>query len=60
MLLDAGIGDSGDVERARETSRDLGRLVRSLVGFDRQAVSEALGEVIADGLPPPSRSSSSK
>ncbi|ESY71896.1 hypothetical protein X743_19070 [Mesorhizobium sp. LNHC252B00] len=49
MLLDAGIGDAGDIERARETSRGFGRFVRSLVGLDRAAVSEALGEFLSAG-----------
>lgn len=49
MLLDAGVGEAGDIERARETSRGFGRFVRSLVGLDRAAVSEAFGEFLASG-----------
>jgi type I restriction enzyme R subunit len=49
MLLDAGIGETGDIERARETSRGFGRFVRSIVGLDRAAVSEAFGEFLAAG-----------
>ncbi|WP_246679956.1 DEAD/DEAH box helicase family protein [Mesorhizobium sp. B1-1-9] len=49
MLLDAGIGDAGDIERARETSHGFGRFVRSLVGLDRAAVSEAFGEFLSAG-----------
>ncbi|MER9337892.1 DEAD/DEAH box helicase family protein [Mesorhizobium sp. M0293] len=49
MLLDAGIGDAGDIERAREASRGFGRFVRSLVGLDRTAVSEAFGEFLSAG-----------
>jgi type I restriction enzyme, R subunit len=49
MLLDAGIGEAGDIERARETSKGFGRFVRSLVGLDRSAVSEAFGEFLAAG-----------
>ena len=49
MLLDAGIGEAGDIERARETSQGFGRFVRSLVGLDRAAVSEAFGEFLAAG-----------
>jgi type I restriction enzyme R subunit len=49
MLLDAGIGDSGTIERARETSQGFGRFVRSLVGLEKQAVQTAFGEFIADG-----------
>ncbi len=49
MLLDAGIGEAGDIERARETSQGFGRFVRSLVGLDRAAVNEAFGEFLATG-----------
>jgi type I restriction enzyme R subunit len=49
MLLDAGVGEIGDIERAREVSRGFGRFVRSLVGLDRAAVSEAFGEFLAAG-----------
>jgi type I restriction enzyme R subunit len=47
MLLDAGIGEAEDIERARETSRGFGRFVRSLVGLDRAAVSAAFGEFLS-------------
>lgn len=50
MLLDAGIGEAGDIERARETSQGFGRFVRSLVGLDRAAVSEAFSEFLAAGV----------
>ncbi|MCV3243292.1 DEAD/DEAH box helicase family protein [Mesorhizobium sp. ZC-5] len=49
MLLDAGIGEAGDIERARETSHGFGRFVRSLVGLERAAVSEAFGEFLSSG-----------
>ncbi|WP_339029051.1 DEAD/DEAH box helicase family protein [Bradyrhizobium symbiodeficiens] len=49
LLLDAGVGEAGDIERARETSHGFGRFVRSLVGLDRAAVSEAFGGFIAAG-----------
>lgn len=49
LLLDAGIGEAGDIERARETSRGFGGFVRSLVGMDRAAVSEAFGEFLSSG-----------
>jgi hypothetical protein len=37
MLLDADVGEAGDIARARETSHDFGRFVRSMVGLDRTA-----------------------
>jgi len=49
MLLDAGIGEAGDIARARETSHGFGRFVRSLVGLDRSAVSAAFGEFLSTG-----------
>jgi type I restriction enzyme R subunit len=49
LLLDAGIGEAGDIDRARETSNGFGRFVRSLVGLDRAAVSEAFGEFLSTG-----------
>ena len=49
MLLDAGIGEAGDIERAREVSNGFGRFVRSLVGLDRAAVREAFSEFLAAG-----------
>jgi type I site-specific restriction endonuclease len=50
MLLDAGIGEAGDIERARETSKGFGRFVRSMVGLDRAAVREAFREFLAAGI----------
>jgi type I restriction enzyme R subunit len=47
MLLDAGIGEAGDIERARETSQGFGRFVRSLVGLDRATVSAAFSEFLS-------------
>ena len=50
MLLDAGVGEAGDIERARETSQGFGRFVRSLVGLDRAAMSEVFNEFLATGI----------
>jgi type I restriction enzyme R subunit len=50
LLLDAGVGEAGDIERARKTSQGFGRFVRSLVGLDRTAVSEAFSEFLAAGV----------
>jgi type I restriction enzyme R subunit len=47
MLLDAGIGEVGDIERARKTSHGF---VRSIVGLDRASVREAFGEFLAEGI----------
>lgn len=50
MLVDAGIGNTGDIERAREASQGFGRFVRSMVGLDRAAVQEAFREFVAPGI----------
>jgi type I restriction enzyme, R subunit len=50
MLLDAGVGEADDIERARKTSQGFGRFVRSIVGLDRSAVHEAFGEFLAAGV----------
>jgi len=49
MLMDAGVGEAGDIDRARQTSQGFGRFVRSLVGLDRAAVTEAFGEFLTAG-----------
>ncbi|KPF99704.1 restriction endonuclease subunit R [Rhodopseudomonas sp. AAP120] len=49
MLLDAGIGEAGDIERARDVSQGFGRFVRSLIGLDRAAVTEAFGDFLDSG-----------
>lgn len=49
MLLDAGVGQAGDIERARKTSQGFGRFVRSLVGLDRATVSAAFDDFLSAG-----------
>jgi type I restriction enzyme R subunit len=49
MLLDAGVGDPDDIERAREVSQGFGRFVRSLVGLDRAAVTDVFGDFLNSG-----------
>ena len=49
LLLEAGVAAPDDIERARETSKGFGRFVRSLVGLDRAAVTEAFAEFIGQG-----------
>lgn len=45
ILLESGLGSAEDLERA--ASDGLGLFVRSLVGLDREAVEESLGEFVA-------------
>ena len=46
MLAEAGVGEARDLERAREEAGGLGRFVRSLVGLERGAATEALSGFI--------------
>lgn len=41
MLIDSGIGDESDIALAKEKAHGLGLFVRSLVGLDRTAATEA-------------------
>ena len=49
MLLEAGVANESDLDRARQTSSGLGLFVRSLVGLDREAPKSAFGEFLAGG-----------
>ncbi|RVW02284.1 type I restriction-modification enzyme R subunit C-terminal domain-containing protein [Rhodococcus spongiicola] len=46
LLAGSGAGDSEDLERAVENAQGLGRFIRSLVGFDTQAATEAFEEFL--------------
>lgn len=48
MLIASGAGGPDDIARAREESRGLGLFIRSLVGLDRQAATEAFSEFLGD------------
>jgi type I restriction enzyme R subunit len=50
MLLEAGVGEADDIERARKTSHGFGRFIRSMVGLERAAVRELFGEFLQDGI----------
>ncbi|MEV0807331.1 DEAD/DEAH box helicase family protein [Micromonospora sp. NPDC050200] len=47
MLAESGVGGPEDIERARESAEGLGLFIRSLVGLDREAATEAFGEFLA-------------
>ncbi|HEX7706416.1 MAG TPA: type I restriction-modification enzyme R subunit C-terminal domain-containing protein, partial [Thermoanaerobaculia bacterium] len=47
ILLENGVGTSGDLQRAAESSRGLGFFVRSLVGLDRGAAKEAFAAFLS-------------
>lgn len=46
ILVDSEVGGAQDIKRAAEESHGLGLFVRSLVGMDRSAAKEALGEFL--------------
>ncbi len=47
MLLESGVGNQEDLRHAIEESQGLGKFVRHLVGLDRTAAKEALGEFMS-------------
>jgi type I restriction enzyme, R subunit len=47
MLAESGIGEAGEISRAKEASHGLGLFVRSLVGLDRGAAKEAMASFLA-------------
>ena len=47
MLSESGVGEPGDIARAKTESHGLGLFVRSLVGMDREAAKEALAGFLA-------------
>jgi type I restriction enzyme R subunit len=48
MLLDSGAGTEEDIARAKEESHGLGLFIRSLVGLDREAATEAFDRYLSD------------
>lgn len=47
FMVEAGVGSAEDIERAKRGSEGLGLFIRSLVGLDREAAKEALGEFLS-------------
>ncbi len=48
MLIESGLGSADELRSAAEKSQGLGLFVRSLVGMDRSAAKEAMGNFLAD------------
>jgi type I restriction enzyme, R subunit len=42
VLVESGVGEPADIERAKAESQGLGLFVRSLIGLDREAAKQAL------------------
>ena len=49
IFIESGIGTADDLVKAKEESTSLGLFVRSLVGMDREAAKNALGEFLRGG-----------
>src|SRR5437879_7938320 len=47
MLVEAGVGTSADLSRAKQESRGLGLFIRSLVGLDRETAKQAFGQFLS-------------
>lgn len=50
ILLESGIGTLEHLEYAKETSQGLGLFIRSLVGLDREAAKQALGQFLSGSV----------
>ena len=48
ILLSLADNDTGLIQKAKENSSGLGLFVRSLIGLDRAAAIEAMGELLKD------------
>jgi len=51
MLMDAGVGTSADIVRAKQEASGLGLFIRSLVGMDREAAKQAFGVFLTGRTP---------
>ena len=47
MLVEAGVGTSADLSRAKQEGRGSGLFIRSLVGLDREAANQAFGQFLS-------------
>jgi type I restriction enzyme R subunit len=48
ILKESGVADARNLERVKKDDHGLGLFVRSLVGLDREAAKEAMGEFLSD------------
>ncbi len=51
MLIEAGVGTTEDLSRAKQESHGLGLFIRSLVGLDREAAKHAFGQFLSGKTP---------
>ena len=48
ILLENGLGNAEDLDRAKQESQGLGLFVRSLIGLDREVAKQEFGKFLAD------------
>jgi type I restriction enzyme R subunit len=48
ILLENGLGNAEDIDRAKDESNGLGLFVRSLIGLDREVAKQEFGKFLAD------------
>jgi type I restriction enzyme, R subunit len=48
ILLENGLGNTNDINRAKQESQGLGLFVRSLIGLDREVAKQEFGKFLAD------------
>lgn len=48
ILLENGLGNPEDLDRAKQEAQGLGLFVRSLVGLDREVAKQEFGKFLAD------------
>ena len=48
ILLENGLGNAEDLDRAKQESHGLGLFVRSLIGLDREVAKQEFGKFLAD------------
>ena len=48
ILLENGLGNEEDINRAKQESQGLGLFVRSLIGLDREVAKQEFGKFLAD------------
>jgi type I restriction enzyme R subunit len=48
ILLENGLGNADDLDRAKQESHGLGLFVRSLIGLDREVAKQEFGKFLAD------------
>jgi type I restriction enzyme, R subunit len=51
VLIEAGVGTTEDLSRAKQESNGLGLFIRALIGLDREAAKRAFGQFLSGRAP---------